>query len=285
MELEKTSMETSDYQHIKFSVLMSVYKKENPEWFRLAVDSVLNQTIKPTEVLIVQDGVLTDELYTVCKEVEKDYPDVIRYLSLKENCGLGVALQKGVLACKYELIARMDTDDVSVPDRFERQLKEFMANPDLCLCGGYIQEFNNNQDEIVSMRKVPITLDEITTFGKRRNPFNHMTVMFKKTAVVSAGNYQPFLLLEDYYLWYRMIKNKYMMKNIPHILVKARIGNGMVDKRGGYQYFKKEKRLCKIFYDDGYITYIEYLVYLFCRFASRILPAKIRKVCYQYVLR
>ena len=285
MELEKTSMETSDYQHIKFSVLMSVYKKENPQWFRLAVDSVLNQTIKPTEVLIVQDGVLTDELYTVCKEVEKDYPDVIRYLSLKENCGLGVALQKGVLACKYELIARMDTDDISVPDRFERQLKEFMANPDLCLCGGYIQEFNDNQDEIVSMRKVPITSDEIMTYCKRRNPFNHMTVMFKKKAIVSVGNYQPYLLLEDYYLWYRMVKNRCVMKNIPYVLVYARIGNGMVDKRGGYQYFKREKSLFQKFYYDGYITRAEYIVNLCFRFVGRMTPSWIRKLNYKYILR
>lgn len=285
MELEKISMEISELQKIKFSVLMSVYKKENPEWFRLAVDSIVNQTVQPTEVVIVQDGKLTGKLYKVCNDLLEKYPTLIRYLPLNKNSGLGIALQQGVLACKYDLIARMDTDDVSVPNRFEQQLKEFIANPDLCLCGGYIQEFNNNQDEIVSMRKVPITLDEIMTLCKRRNPFNHMTVMFKKTAVVSVGNYQPFLLLEDYYLWYRMIKHKYMMKNMSNVLVKARIGNGMSDKRGGYEYFLKEKMLYDVFKKDGYITDVEYRINIFFRFIIRMAPSFFRKICYKYILR
>ena len=269
---------------VKFSVLMSVYKNENPEWFRMAVKSVAEQTVKPDEILIVQDGMLSDELYSVCDELKKCYP-VIRYLKLDKNYGLGMALHYGVKACKNELIARMDTDDIAVENRFELQLQQFIKQPDLAICGGIIVEFNNDVNEIVSTRTVPYTIKDIVEYCKSRNPFNHMTVMFKKSAVLAAGNYQTFHLMEDYYLWYRMIKNNCSMCNLNTVLVKVRVGNGMYGRRGGFSYFLNERKLYAAMYEDGFLGIYEFLRIVLIRMVVRILPDKARRVTYTSILR
>lgn len=274
-----------DEENIKFSVLMSVYRKENPKWFQMAVESVINQTIKPDEIVIVQDGELTKELYVICDELCDKYPQLISFYPLEQNSGLGIALQRGVLACKNEYIARMDTDDIALPDRFEVQLDAFKRNPNIVICGGYIQEFAGDAEHINAMRKVPVSKDEIYTFCKQRNPFNHMTVMFKKSAVLSVGNYQPFLLLEDYYLWYRLIKKGYEMCNVPVPLVRVRADESMINRRGGFDYFKREMALYKEFYNDGYINEFEMAYVLLVRLVSRICPDFIRKSIYHNFLR
>lgn len=269
---------------VKFSVLMSVYKNENPEWFRIAVKSVAEQTVKPDEILIVQDGMLSDALYSVCDELKQCYP-VIRYLKLDKNYGLGMALHYGVKACENELIARMDTDDIAVENRFELQLQQFIEQPDLAICGGNIVEFNNDVNEIVSTRIVPCTMKAIVEYCKSRNPFNHVTVMFKKSAVLAAGNYQTFHLMEDYYLWYRMIKNHFNMCNLDTVLVQVRVGNGMYDRRGGFSYFLNERKLYAAMYKDGFLGIYEFLRIVLIRMVVRILPDKARKVIYTSILR
>lgn len=268
---------------VKFSVLMSVYKNENPEWFRSAVKSVAEQTVKPDEILIVQDGMLSDELYSVCDELKQCYP-VIRYLKLDKNYGLGMALHYGVKACKNELIARMDTDDIAVENRFELQLQQFIEQPDLAICGGNIVEFYNDINEIVSTRTVPCTMKAIVEYCKSRNPFNHMTVMFRKSAVLAAGNYQTFHLMEDYYLWYRMIKNNFNMCNLDTVLVNVRVGNGMYQRRGGVGYFFRECTFYRIMLKDGFINYVEFFCVICGRLVVRLLPGYFRKIVYRYVL-
>lgn len=269
---------------VKFSVLMSVYKNENPEWFRMAVKSVAEQTVKPDEILIVQDGVLSNDLYSVCDELQQSYP-IIRYLKLDKNYGLGMALNYGVQACKNELIARMDTDDIAVENRFELQLQQFIEQPDLDVCGGNIVEFNNDVDEIVSKRTVPYNMESIVKYCKSRNPFNHMTVMFKKSAVLAAGNYQTFNLMEDYYLWYRMIRNNCSMCNLNAVLVKVRVGNGMYDRRGGFCYFLNERKLYAAMHKDGFLGIYEFLRIVLIRMVVRMLPYKYRRMLYIYILR
>lgn len=270
---------------MKFSVLMSVYYKEKPECFLEAVESVINQTIKPAEIVIVKDGALTEALEEACSTLLHKYSPYIRFIPLERNVGLGLALQKGVLECRYDLIARMDTDDISKVDRFEKQLKAFIENPEIVICGGFIEEFSNSSQDIEGIRCVPLDRASIYEFAKRRNPFNHMTVMFRKQAVLDAGNYQSFLLLEDYYLWYRLILKKYSMMNIPDILVSVRADEGMIERRGGLSYFEKESRLYKLFYNDKYITLFELILVLFIRFWGRICPGKLRRIIYAYFLR
>ena len=263
---------------------MSVYKNENPEWFRDAVKSVAEQTVKPDEILIVQDGMLSDELYSMCDKL-KDCYSVIRYLKLDKNYGLGMALHYGVKACKNELIARMDTDDIAVENRFELQLQQFIEQPDLAICGGDIVEFNHNVDDVVSMRTVPYSMKAIVEYCKSRNPFNHMTVMFKKSAVLAAGNYQTFHLMEDYYLWYRMIKNNCQMCNVDAVLVKVRVGNGMYDRRGGFNYFLNERKLYAAMHKDGFFGIYQFLRIMLIRLVVRMMPNWARKVIYTSILR
>ncbi len=270
---------------MKFSVLMSVYYKEKTEYFLEAVESVINQTIKPTEIVIVKDGALTEELEEACSILLHKYSPNIRFVPLEKNVGLGLALQKGVLECRYDLIARMDTDDISKPDRFEKQLKAFATDSSLAICGGFIEEFSTTPQQIDSIRSVPLNKESIYAFAKKRNPFNHMTVMFNKKAVLDAGNYQPLLLLEDYYLWFRLIMHKKDMINLPDVLVKARTGKDMFMRRGGWEYFVREKKLYDIFFKEKYINIWQYMSVIFIRFMSRVIPNKMRFYLYHFFIR
>ncbi|SFW36875.1 glycosyltransferase [Selenomonas ruminantium] len=269
----------------KFSVLMSVYKNENPEFFCQAVESVMNNTVRPAEIVIVKDGKLPQRLENVCNKILTQYPRYIHFVPLKKNVGLGIALQRGLLECHYDLVARMDTDDIAKPYRFEKQLKVFAHEASVDVCGGWIEEFSVDVEKIDNIRKVPETTKEIYNFAKKRNPFNHMTVMFRKEAVIKVGSYQHFPLLEDYYLWFRMIINKCRMYNIQEILCSVRTGKSMIARRGGLSYFKNEKKLYDCFYKQGYISAGEYITTLTERFIARIAPKEVRALMYRLFLR
>ena len=274
-----------DLPKTPFSVLMSVYKKEKPEYFQMAVDSVMEQTYKPSEILIVQDGPLTEELYAVCNNLKRKYKELVRFVQLEKNVGLGLALQHGVKECKYDLIARMDSDDISKKERFELQVRQFENHSDLAICGGYIEEFNDRPDLIQTVRRVPLTESDIYEYTKLRSPFNHVTVMFKRQVILAVGNYQPFLLLEDYYLWYRLVSKKYHTKNLPIVLVSVRADEGMIARRGGLSYFVREAKLYKKFYENEYINLIELVFALCSRFMGRACPPSVRSFLYQTFLR
>ena len=170
----------------KYSVLMSLYKKENPEHLRLALDSMINQTVKPDEIVLVEDGPLTEELYSVVNE----YSSFLHIVKNETNLGLGLALNIGLNACRNELVARMDTDDICVLNRCEKQLSYFVNHPETSILGGQIEEFENTIDNVVGKRIVPTIDSDIKRYMKKRCPFNHMTVMFKKTEIIRSGNYQ-----------------------------------------------------------------------------------------------
>ena len=171
----------------KYSVLMSVYNKEKPSYLRESIDSMVSQTEKPDEIIIVKDGPLDKELDDVIKEYKDKRPELFVILELPENKGLGNALNKGLEISKNELVARMDTDDISLPDRCKKQLMEFEKNKNLCIVGTQINEFIDQPTEIIRSRVVPLTYDDILEFSKRRSPFNHPTVMYKKTKVLELG--------------------------------------------------------------------------------------------------
>lgn len=270
---------------MNFSVLMSAYNKEQPQYLQQALESVMQQSTPPSEIVFIEDGILTPDLYAVCTAFKKQYPKIFRRIPLTKNVGLGRALQRGVLECCYSLIARMDTDDIAKPDRFKRQLAEFATDDALAMLGGWIEEFSGTPQEICSIRKVPLTHEEIVSFAKKRNPFNHMTVMFRKEAVLAAGNYQPMYLCEDYYLWFRMIQKHFAMRNVPEVLVSVRGNENMFQRRGGVRYFQEEMRLQEIFYRTGFITKSEYCRNLIVRFAARIMPNKMRGFAYRHFLR
>jgi len=260
----------------KFSVLMSLYIKEKPQYVEECFQSLLRQTVKADEWLVVEDGPLTPELYAVLDKYQQEYPGLIKRLPFAENRGLGMALQSGVPECTYDLIARMDTDDICREDRFEKQLAEFEKDPDLDIIGSNIDEFEDTPDIIVANRTVPLTDAEIKKYQKKRDGFNHMTVMYKKKAVLDAGNYQSCPLMEDTYLWVRMMKNGVKCKNIGEPLVFARIGKDMFNRRGGWAYFKKYKAAFKKVYETGYISWFDYASVIIIQFCVALVPQKLR---------
>ena len=187
-----------------FSVLMSVYQKEKPEYLRQALQSVMHQSLEPQEIVLMQDGKLTEELYQVIEECKNECP-YLKIYEIPDNVGLGRALAKGVLLCSNELIARMDTDDIAKEDRFEIQYNYMKAHADVAVTGGFMEEFDDQDASYHSIKQMPEYMEEILKYARYRNPLNHMTVMFRKDSVLQAGNYRHFPYLEDYDLWSRML--------------------------------------------------------------------------------
>jgi glycosyltransferase involved in cell wall biosynthesis len=269
----------------QFSVLMSLYIKEKVEYARACFESLLRQTVQANEWVIVEDGPLTDEMYALLSEYQENYPSLINRVLLTTNQGLGNALREGILHCKYNLIARMDTDDIAREDRFEKQLNLFAADPLLDICGSHIKEFDGTIDNIISERKVPVTDADIKQYQKRRDSFNHMTVMYKKEAVLKAGNYQHAMLMEDTLLWVNMILSAAKCANVDDYLVFVRTGSDMFDRRGGWSYFKKYKSGRKRIYETGYISWWDYEWTLIVQFIVAIIPNSCRRMIYKKLLR
>ena len=270
---------------MKFTVLMSVYYKEKPEYLQLALESIINQTVKPSEIVLVQDGKLTEELQAVITEYLQNYPTIFKTYALKQNQGLGKALNFGMQKCSNELIARMDTDDIAEPNRFELQIKEFEQDKELMLCGGQIAEFADSPNKITGYRNVPAEHNEILNFVKKRNPFNHMTVMFKKQSVQSVGGYMDMPCFEDYWLWARMLKAGYKAKNIDQVLIRVRAGQNMIARRGGLNYTNYIIRFEKALHRIGMISFTEMIGYITLRSIVSVMPESLRLLIYRWKLR
>ncbi|PSX07453.1 glycosyltransferase [Photobacterium angustum] len=229
-------------QECNISVLISIYYREESDNLDLCLKSLFQQSMKAKEIIIVHDGPLTDDLYE-CLSYWKVKLPIVEVI-LEKNVGLGCALNIGLNRCQYDLVARVDTDDINLPNRFEIQYEYMSKNIHIAMCGSHISEFEENPEQIVSMRKVPVG-DAIKKFIFKRNPFNHMTVMYRKSAVINSGSYQDLKFMEDYYLWIRMYLKGYELDNLDMVLVNARIGNGMLERRKGIEYYKSELRFMK----------------------------------------
>jgi glycosyltransferase involved in cell wall biosynthesis len=270
---------------MKYSVLMSVYKNEKVEYFKQAIESLLNQTAFPDEIVLVRDGAVYEELQGTIDSYVNEYPNLFTYLPLEENGGLGNALRYGLPYCRNELIGRMDTDDISVPNRFESQLEFMQNNPDVDIVGGNIAEFIGSPDQIVQYRVVYSTHDEIVNDITNRSPMNHVTVMFKKSAVLKAGNYESFYQFEDWYLWVKMYLSGCKFANLNDNLVNVRIFD-MSARRGGMKYYKSCKRLLKIMKQNKIIGTFKYVKVNVVRFIGYVLlPNKLRSFLYTKMLR
>ena len=260
-----------------FSVAMSVYQKDNAVFFDRSLRSITEQqTVKPSEVVLVCDGPLNDDLNAVIAKYQNEYP-IFKVLRLKRNKGLGNALRLAVENASNELIARMDSDDVSIPDRFEQQLKFFSSHPNADIVGGDISEFIGEETNIVGKRIVPKKGSEIKEYMKKRCAMNHVTVMFKKSSVLKAGKYIDWFWNEDYYLWIRMQLNKAVFANTGTVLVNVRVGEEMYQRRGGKKYFQSEYGLQKLMFDNKMIGFSTFIVNVGKRIiVQRLLPNKIR---------
>lgn len=262
----------------KFSVCISVYKKDRPEYVRTAFDSMLvHQSVKPDEIILVQDGPVPIGLLSLLKEYEEHYPRVMHVIRLEKNGGLGNALKLGVENAKHDIIARMDSDDICLPDRFEKQLTYLELHPECDIVGGQMTEFINTPDRIVGRREVPLTNEEIYGYMKTRCALNHVTVMFRKESILKVGNYQDWFWNEDYYLWVRMMLAGCNFANIPEVVVNVRSGVDQYARRGGRKYFDSEIGIKRLMLKNGMITKTQFAINYIERFIIQLLlPDSIR---------
>lgn len=272
----------------KFSVLISVYYKEIPEYLDASLESITDkQILKPNEIVLVKDGSLTSELDNVIEKYKKKYPDLFKIISLEKNSGLGKALNIGLQNCSYELVARMDGDDIAKPERFQEQIEIFKNNFKVDICGSWIDEFSlkNKKIEVQSVRKVPENNDEICTKLKFSCAFNHPTVMYKKSIVIKVGSYMQTFALEDYYLWVRLALNKCQMYNIQKSLLYFRVTDGTAKRRGGLNLLKSDLKFQRELLKEKFINKKEYLRNIFIYGIYRIIPWQVRELLQKKLLR
>lgn len=268
----------------KYSVLMAVYVKDNPEYFAIALDSMINQTVPPDEIVIVKDGPITEELQTVIDE-RKEGKTNIHEVALEKNMGLGLALQNGILACRNELVARMDSDDYSAPERCEMQLRAFEHKSALDIVGCQAIEFIGTVNNIVGVRKVPLENEGIYKFAKMRDPFNHPSVMYRKSKILQCGNYRHRPGDEDTDLWIRMLQNGAVCMNLEESIFYFRFDEKTYQRRKSWT---NTKTLIGIRYDawrEGFNSLGEFLVVLGTQMGVYVMPAWFEKMLYQRVLR
>jgi glycosyltransferase involved in cell wall biosynthesis len=268
---------------INFSVLMSIYYKEKTEYLTQCLKSLERQTLPPTEIIIVKDGRLTDELEMVLLAQKEKLP--LKIVGYEENKGLTYALNYGLQFCSYELVARMDSDDICLHDRFEKQIKYFEQDKNIVLLSGAISEFNKKPCDIFSIRKVPKGNDNIIKYMKKRNAFNHMAVMFRKTAILNVGSYAGVNGFEDYDLWIRLVQNGYLVDNLQDTLVYVRIGNNMIGRRSGLDYSKREIEFLYVQKKRKFISNYEFMFLILIRIPLRLIPSKLISIIYFNFLR
>lgn len=242
---------------LNFSVCMAVYHGDKAEYFEEALESVFRQTKMPNEVVLVVDGPVGDNINKVIKSFSEMY-DTFRIIRLEKNLGHAIARQAGLEAARYDYVAIMDSDDIAVPNRFEKQMAYLKAHPDVDVLGGQINEFVVNTDNIVGKRVVPLENGAIQVYMKSRCPMNQMTCIIKKESMMKVGGYQHWYCNEDYYLWVRMALDSMTFSNLPDTLVQVRVGMDMYARRGGWKYFKSEAKLQQYMHKKGIIGGVNY---------------------------
>lgn len=264
-----------------YSILMSVYYKDEPAYLQQSIESMLAQTVKSDDFILVCDGPLTPELDAVIAQ----YVTKLHVLRLPTNGGLGHALNEGLKRCKHEIVARMDSDDISMPHRCEKELASFVADPTLCIVSGIIMEFTKTPKVVSGIRNVPITNLEIRRFSKRRSPFNHPSVMLKKSEIVRAGGYsESYLLFEDYYLWVRMLQDGCKAVNLTDPILFMRVSADMYYRRGGRKYAMNMLRFRWWMYKSGWSSILDFCVSALPQAVVCVMPNSMRKKIYQLIL-
>lgn len=269
-----------------FSVLISIYHKEQPQHFNTCMESIWDhQTLKPSEIIMVEDGPLTPELDQVIAQWQEKIGNVLKITKLAENVGTGKAKNIGLQQCSHEIVCIVDTDDISVSDRFEKQIKVFAEDLELVILGGQITEFVDDIDSPSGMRNVPLTNLDLRNYAKRQSPFNNMTIAYRRTKILEVGGYQHHLWMEDYNLFLRVIAKGYKIQNLADILVYARIDNGMHARRKGYEYIKSEKQLLKLKKELKLQSPIHANILFLLRSSFRLLPSSLLGKIYNTFLR
>lgn len=266
-----------------FSLLLPTYHADDPDHLRRAFASAVDeQTRRPDEVVLVRDGVVPPRLQKVIDELAAGAPVPVTVVALAENIGLGHALDAGLAACAHEVVARMDADDVSMPERFAVQVPLLAAGYDLV--GSALLEFAEHEDDIVGLRTPPLGQDEIRTWSRFHDPFNHPTVVYRRSMVQGVGGYQDLPLMEDYWLFARMIEAGARVANVAEPLVKYRVGAGAYARRGGWQLLRSEIELQRQFRSSGFTTRGQYARNLAVRGGYRLVPESLRRLAYRRVI-
>lgn len=269
----------------KYSVLMSLYYKENPEFLKLSVESMLNQSVKPDQIVIVKDGKLTEELDKVVEYYISMEPSLFTVVALDKNLGLGLALNEGLKRCRNELVARMDTDDISVKDRCKLQVEEFLKDKKLSIVGSMINEFYDNPNNIVSSRIVPTKHEDILKFSRRRSPFNHPTVMYKKSEVLGCGGYHDVKRKEDIDLFGRMLNQGYIAMNIDKPLLLFRSNEDNYKRRKSWSNCKSYISVIYDFWKKGYSGTSDLLIVIIGQIVMFLSPVWLLKILSNKFLR
>lgn len=269
---------------MNFSVLMSVYVREKPHHLEQALDSLLAQTVQPSEVVIVEDGPLTEALHAVIAAFKQRFPTTVSVVLLR-NLGLGLALNHGLKQCRFPIIARMDSDDIAMPLRFEKQLAVLQNHEEIDFVGSWIDEFFGSTDNVISVRKVPEKQQDILHFAHYRNPMNHPTVMFRKAVVEAVHGYCDVQFFEDYDLWARALQAGCCFYNMQESLLWFRLTDESFRRRGGISYIKAEIRFQKRLYRSGFINLFTFLKNVMLRLIVRLLPNRMRRFIYVLSIR
>ncbi|MDE9444682.1 glycosyltransferase [Xenorhabdus bovienii] len=266
---------------IYFSVLMSLYNGEKPNYLHKCLESLYEQTMQPDEIIVVFDGSIRIELENIINEWESKLP--LKIVKIENNVGLGNALNFGLSQCKNNIVARMDTDDICLPNRFEKQITYMDKNPEITILGSNVLEYDETMSKIIGQKSLALSYDEILQLIKKRNPFNHMSVIFKKDAIINSGSYQHHLFMEDYNLWIRIISKGYKVENLPDRLIKVRAGNSMIKRRRGLNYIKSEYKLAKLKINKNIDNKFSAFFIFLLRSSIRILPVSLLSNLYRLV--
>lgn len=271
---------------MKYSVLMSVYKNDNPDFLKTALESIYEkQTRKPDEIVVVFDGELTDELYAVLNKFRENKENIVFYYPQEINKGLGEALRIGSEKCTGDYIFRMDSDDISAPERFEKQINYIENNSEIDVLGATIGEFNNTPNEELRLRVCPEKHNDIMRMGKKRNPMNHVTVCIKRTALEKCGGYESLLLIEDYYLWLRMIVSGCKLANLNETLVYVRVGNGFEQRRSSKILIKSWVKMQGYMLKNNLVNILEVTMNMVYIYGIVFCPVGLKKIVYSKMLR
>jgi len=272
----------------EFSVLMSVYGKDNPKFFLQALRSVsTQQSLKPNQIVVVYDGPVPEDIRKYFALCSRENPGIeFTEIPKEQNAGLAAALNTGLQACKYRLVARMDSDDIARPDRFEKQLAFLKEHPQVSILSGAIAEFENIPGDIDSIRSVGLSEKEILGMAKSRTPFNHVAVVFDKSAVTSVGGYcENFGKLEDYKLWVDMLSAGYQPANLSDVLVDVRVGNGFIERRSNRREIEDWDNLQKYLLKAGFISRFQALLNRICIRIFIYTPSALKRFIYKHILR
>lgn len=269
---------------LKYSVLITVYKGDNPAYFGLSLDSMLHQTYKPDEIIIVKDGPIGETLQSVIDTRLREYV-CIKQIQLPVNLGLGLALNEGLKHCSNDLVARMDADDYSMPERCELQIAAFTNNPNLAIVGCLADEFVDDINNVVGCRNVPYTSDGIYNFAKKRNPFNHPTVMYKKSAVIKAGMYSAYRKNQDLDLWIKMLGNGVECMNLTAHVFRFRFDEGTYKKRKSWITTKLLVEIRYRAWQSGFCSFFDFFMVAVMQFVVYVLPVRFQRLLYAKILR